>query len=262
MADGDLDRRLRQALATVGEPVAGAGARRGMLDRLGRRRARRRLVLASGLTAALVVVAAAAYGISATGGPVRTAAPPSVAPATTSPGPATRFPSSAGVAAGLACVEVGVGGASAGCAGSYAGPAADGSGTFSGADEEPAAHPRSGALAPRAVKGSATAPALSSPEELAVGQSLAVDLPRIDGLVWGTPRLEGSVPAGAPGGTAVLRQLSSTAGPAGTATATFRGAHPGAVDVVADAGASCADGHRSCGGSELVWTLQVTVEGT
>jgi hypothetical protein len=244
MADpGDLDRRLRRALSDLPEAGPDPGAKAALLGRLRRRRARRLQALAAVATAALVV-AAAAYGLSTSPGPPRRAAVAGGAAAPSGQEGAVAPVRSAGATAGLSCAEVRVGGLPGICAGAYTSPSS-------------AAATGAAAYAPEASA------AAAAPEELAAGQSIEVVLPAARGLAWGAPRVEDSVAAGAPATTPVLRAVAPAPGrPAGQATASFVAARPGTAELVAEGRRGCAPGGGSCGATEVVWKVTVTVEGT
>jgi hypothetical protein len=215
--------------------------------------------VASAAAVALAAVGASVYGFSGTTRPLRSAA--GHVPAAL---PAPRVSPSSAAEPG--CASVRVSGAPAGCAGGYSQPstalpagtaAPTGAGEATSGPSYGAVHANTYSVAP---SGSA---ATAAPEELAVGQSVAVDLPVTAGLAWGVPHLESSVAAGTGvrASAAVLRAQQAATGPGGAASASFLAAHPGTAVLVADATEPCAARGR-CGPVELVWSLQVSVEGT
>lgn len=266
----DLDRRLRAALRGVPSPGAPEpGARQALLAGFRRRRARRRQVVASGAVVVLLAAGAAAYGLSGTGRPSLTAsappratanarAPKAVRPApTSSAGDGETLP---GLPA-LSCVQVRVGGAPAACAGAYSSASsfgADGRAQQGSATPNPPTA-RAGQAVPTASAASA------APEELRVGESIAVALPPGAGLAWGAPHVGESTlaDAGSPSKAAVVRLVTSGVGhPAGSASATFVATHPGVVVLAADADPVCGASQAPCGSAQVAWSLQVTVEGS
>lgn|GEM_PF-6329372 len=260
-----LDGLLRQAFAAVRAPEdAPPGALGAVLQAVARRR-QRRVRLAVGFGAAVLVAGATALGTGLSGGSSQTSA------TRQHPAPAGAQPAVRPVPRGQPrCADVGVGTAGLVCLGAVVptgGPSGAG-GSFRGAPS-PAA-PAAGNGASSATPGPASAQASGvgsaalapvpaqpgSTVTVHIGEQLSVLLPAAPaGAAWTAPAAVSPYPSAA--GT-VLATVSQRLDPAsGGASALFVAVGAGTMVVRASEQAMC--GAVPCGGPLATWTLLVQV---